>query len=132
MFIGNIEFEAAKKTNPKLWESAKREAKAKMGGKHSARAMQLATKIYKKKGGSYGGKKKRSNSLRKWTKQDWGYSSGKSKGKGKYLPKKAWKSLSNSEKKSLNRSKYKANKKGKQFSTAPKKLSKKVSKYWKK
>ena len=36
----------AKKANPKLWEQAKAQAKAKMGGKHSARAMQLATQIY--------------------------------------------------------------------------------------
>ena len=31
--------------------------KHKMGGKHSARAMQLATKIYKDGGGTYEGKK---------------------------------------------------------------------------
>ena len=41
------------RTNEKLWESAKAEAKSKMGGKHSARAMQLAGKIYKEKGGGY-------------------------------------------------------------------------------
>jgi hypothetical protein len=40
----------AKKTKPALWARAKAQAKAKMGGKHSARAMQLATKIYKKAG----------------------------------------------------------------------------------
>ena len=34
-------------------------AKAKMGGKHSARAMQLATKYYKDAGGTYSGKKKK-------------------------------------------------------------------------
>ena len=32
----------AVKTNPALWEKAKAEAKASMGGKHSARAMQKA------------------------------------------------------------------------------------------
>ena len=37
----------ATKTNPELWERSKQQAKAKMGGKHSARAMQLAAKIYK-------------------------------------------------------------------------------------
>jgi hypothetical protein len=45
------------RTNEALWEKAKTEAKAKMGGKHSARAMQLAGKIYKDKGGSYTGPK---------------------------------------------------------------------------
>jgi len=49
--------EVATKTNPSLWEKAKAEAKSKMGGKHSARAMQLATQIYKKDGGGYSGKK---------------------------------------------------------------------------
>jgi hypothetical protein len=47
----------AKKTNPELWEKSKAQAKAKMGGKHSARAMQLAVSIYKKAGGGYSGAK---------------------------------------------------------------------------
>ena len=47
----------AKKTKPALWARAKAQAKARMGGKHSARAMQLATKIYKKAGGGYRGSK---------------------------------------------------------------------------
>jgi hypothetical protein len=47
----------AKKTDPAKWEAAKRDAKAKMGGKHSARAMQLAVKFYKKRGGGYRGPK---------------------------------------------------------------------------
>ena len=38
--------EVAKKKNPELWEKAKAKARKRMGG-HSARAMQLATKIYK-------------------------------------------------------------------------------------
>ena len=37
----------ATKKDPKKWAAAKAKAKARMGGKHSARAMQLATKIYK-------------------------------------------------------------------------------------
>ena len=63
-----------------------------MGGKHSARAMQLATQLYKKMGGKYVGKKPtaKTNSLKKWTKQDWGYSKKDTPGqggKGVYLPK---------------------------------------------
>lgn len=49
--------EIATKTNPAKWEAAKREAKARHGGKHSARAMQLAVQIYKRKGGGYRGPK---------------------------------------------------------------------------
>ena len=77
----------ATKTDPKKWEQAKEDAKARMGGKHSARAMQLATQLYKKRGGGYSGKKPtaKSNSLKKWTKQKWKWSGG-SKDKGVYLP----------------------------------------------
>ena len=46
----------ATKKDPKKWAAAKAKAKAKMGGKHSARAMQLATKYYKSSGGKYEGK----------------------------------------------------------------------------
>lgn len=82
----------ATKTDPQKWEAAKAEAKAKMGGKHSARAMQLATQIYKKKGGGYSGPKPTSstNSLKKWTKQDWNWTGGDKPGqggRGVYLPK---------------------------------------------
>ena len=79
----------AVKTDPAKWEKAKSDAKARMGRKHSARAMQLATKLYKDRGGGYKGKKKET-SLSRWTKQDWKYS-GKDKpgpgGEGVYLPK---------------------------------------------
>lgn len=119
----------AKKKNPKLWEAAKREAKAKMGGKHSARAMQLAVAIYKKKGGKYEGKKSE-NSLAKWTKQKWRTSDGsKSEGKKRYLPDKAWDALSPSEKAATNRAKAEGNKKGKQFVKQPDKIAKKTARY---
>ena len=102
----------AKKSNPKLWAQAKAEAKRKMGGKHSARAMQLATKIYKKRGGRYKGKKSSSNKLKKWSREDWGYT-GK-KGKSRYLPKSARKSLTASQKAAGNRRKRRATAQGKQ------------------
>ena len=94
-FHGELEkiAKTAVKTDPAKWEQAKRDAKARMGGKHSARAMQLATQLYKKRGGGYSGAKptSKSNSLKKWTKQKWQYS-GKDTpgqgGKGVYLPKK--------------------------------------------
>lgn len=122
----------ATKTNPKLWEAAKAEAKRRLGGKHSARAMQLAVSIYKKKGGGYRGSKPsaKSNKLKKWGKEKWRTSSGKpSEGKRRYLPDKAWKSLSASEKKATNAAKAKGNKAGKQFVAQPKKIKKKVKRF---
>jgi len=120
----------AKKTNPALWAKAKSEAKSRMGGKHSARAMQLAVKIYKKRGGGYSGAKSSSNKLSKWSKQKWRTSSGKpSEGKRRYLPDKAWKSLSKSEKAATNRAKAKGNKQGKQFVKQPKAIAAKTKKY---
>ena len=62
--------EVAKKKHPEKWAAAKRKARKKMGG-HSARAMQLATKIYKESGGKYEGKKSSKNKLSKWSREDW-------------------------------------------------------------
>jgi hypothetical protein len=119
----------ATKTNPSLWEKAKSQAKARMGGKHSARAMQLAVSIYKKAGGGYKGSKKETG-LSKWTKQDWTTSSGKpSEGKRRYLPRKAWSALSSAEKAATNRAKAEGNQQGKQFVAQPKTIAKKVVKY---
>ena len=59
----------AKKTNPKLWEQAKREALAK-AGKHSARAMMQAVQIYKKKGGGYAGPKTGREGITEWAKAE--------------------------------------------------------------
>jgi hypothetical protein len=75
----------ATKTNPALWARCKSEAKSRMGGKHSARAMQLAVKLYKQRGGGYRGKKPtaRTNKMKKWTKQKWMYLSDYKKKKDK-------------------------------------------------
>lgn len=124
----------AKKKNPGLWKRivARIKAGTKGGraGQWSARKAQLAVAAYKKAGGGYKGKKSKSNSLSKWTKQKWRTSDGKpSKGKKRYLPDKAWKSLSASEKRATNRAKAAGNKKGKQFVKQPKRVAKKVAKY---
>jgi hypothetical protein len=121
----------AVKRDPKKWEAAKARAKAKMGGKHSARAMQLAVKYYKDSGGTYSGKKKSTNKLSKWTKQKWTTKSGKpsSKTGERYLPEKAIKSLSAKEYASTTKAKRKGTKQGKQFVKQPKKIAKKVKKY---
>jgi hypothetical protein len=125
--IGKEAAATATKTDPAKWEAAKREAKNKMGGKHSARAMQLATQIYKKKGGGYSGAKptSKNNSLKKWTKQKWNWSGGDKPGpggKGVYLPERKADRLKKTEsgRKSLaaaSRKKSEATRKGQQYSS---------------
>jgi hypothetical protein len=121
----------AKKRDPKKWAAAKARAKAKMGGKHSARAMQLATKYYKDAGGTYSGTKKKSNKLSKWTKQKWTTKSGKPSGKTgeRYLPKKAIKALSSKEYAATTRAKKKGTAAGKQFVKQPRKIAAKTKRY---
>jgi hypothetical protein len=66
-------------------------------------------------------------SLQNWSKQKWRTSDGKpSKGKKRYLPDAAWKSLSPSEKAATNRAKAKGNKAGKQFVKQPKTIAQKT------
>ena len=111
----------AKKTKPELWSRKVAAAKAKFGG-WSARAAQWATAEYKKSGGGYRGAKKASNSLSRWTKQRWRTKDGKPakrknrKGEtvtARYLPDKAWKSLSKSQAKATDQKKRAASRKGK-------------------
>jgi hypothetical protein len=74
--------------------------------------------------------KKSQKSLKEWTKQEWQTSDGSpSKGKKRYLPKKAWDSLSPAEKAATNRAKKKGDKKGKQFVPQPDKIKKKVKRF---
>ena len=106
----------AKKTKPELWSRKVAAAKAKFGG-WSARAAQWATAQYKKAGGGYRGAKSSSNSLSKWTAQKWRTRDGKpAKRKGgtaRYLPDKAWKSLSKSEARATDAKKRAGSRKGK-------------------
>tara|TARA_R100001198_G_C5063207_1_gene113172 strand:- start:25 stop:438 length:414 start_codon:yes stop_codon:yes gene_type:complete len=111
----------AKKKDPAKWAAAKSRAKAKMGGKHSARAMQLATKYYKDSGGSYEGKKptSKTNKLKKWGKEKWQTKDGagdkakQSDGSTKrYLPKKAWSKLTPKQKSATDAKKRVASKSG--------------------
>lgn len=124
----------AKKTNPSKWKSIVSRVKAgsKGGnpGQWSARKAQIATRLYKESGGGYSGAKSSENSLSKWSKQKWRTSDGTpSKGKKRYLPDAAWKSLSPGEKAATNKAKAAGNKKGKQFVAQPKSIAKKVAKY---
>lgn len=109
----------AVKTNPSLWSRCKSEAKSRMGGKHSARAMQLAVKLYKQRGGGFRGGKPtaRTNKMKKWTKQKWMYLSDYKKkdknkaetdlndAKGRYLPEAKWESLKPKEREATDRKK---------------------------
>ena len=121
----------ATKRDPKKWAAAKSRAKAKMGGKHSARAMQLAVKYYKDSGGTYSGKRKPTNKLAKWTKQKWKTKSGKpsSKTGERYLPEKAIKSLSNKEYAATTKAKRKGTTAGKQFVKQPTKIAAKTRRF---
>jgi hypothetical protein len=121
----------ATKRDPKKWAAAKAKAKRKMGGKHSARAMQLAVKYYKDAGGTYSGKKKSTNKLSKWSKQKWRTKSGKpsSKTGERYLPEKAIKSLSSKEYAATTRAKRKGTAAGKQFVKQPKRIAAKTKRF---
>lgn len=69
-------------------------------------------------------------SLKDWSDQKWRTSDGKpSKGKKRYLPDAAWKSLSPAEKAATNKAKAEGNKQGKQFVKQPKKIAKKTASY---
>jgi hypothetical protein len=121
----------AKKTNPSKWKaivaSVKAGSKGGDPGEWSARKAQLATQRYKKSGGGYVGPKSSDNSLKKWGDQKWRTSDGSpSKGKKRYLPDAAWKSLSSGEKAATNKAKAQGNAKGKQFVAQPKSIAKKV------
>tara|TARA_R100000353_G_scaffold123345_2_gene87641 strand:+ start:411 stop:797 length:387 start_codon:yes stop_codon:yes gene_type:complete len=121
----------AKKKDPAKWARAKARAKAKMGGKHSARAMQLAVKYYKDAGGTYSGKKSSGNKLKKWGDQKWDYVSKGDKKKpkskrGRYLPKSVRDSLSPSEKASTNRKKRVANARSRRKAKYSKSIARKV------
>lgn len=75
--------------------------------------------------------KKSQRSLVDWTKQEWQYSKPSEADKpraerGRYLPKKAWESLSPEEKAATNKAKREGTKKGKQFVKQPKAVASKV------
>lgn len=124
------------RTNEALWERSKAAAKAKMGGKHSARAMQLAAKMYKDKGGEYTGPKTDAQkSMSKWTKEDWGTKSGKNSTVGpkatgeRYLPKKAIEKLTPAEYSATTKAKRAGTKAGKQFVKQPKSIADKTARH---
>jgi hypothetical protein len=119
-------------TKPALRERIKKQVMAGSSGgdagEWSARKAHLVTQKYKAAGGGFSGAKTEGQkSLSKWTKEDWKTSDGKpSEGKKRYLPAKAWDSLSPSEKASTNKAKSQGDKQGKQFVPQPKKIAQKT------
>ena len=124
----------AKKKNPELWSrivsSVKSGTKGGDAGQWSARKAQIAVAKYKESGGKYEGKKSESNSLSKWTKQEWTTKRGKpSKETGeRYLPKKAIESLSPSEYAATTRAKRQGGGTG-SVVKQPESIAKKTAKY---
>jgi len=124
----------AKKKNPELWNrivsSVKAGTKGGDAGQWSARKAQLAVSKYKDAGGKYEGKKSSSNSLSKWTKQEWTTKSGKpSKETGeRYLPKKAIESLTPQEYAATTKAKRQGGGTG-NVVEQPKSIAKKTAKY---
>lgn len=125
----------ARRTNPELWETVKAEVTAGEKGGHagqwSARKAQFAVQEYKRRGGGYEGGKKKDNSLKQWTDEDWGTKSGKKSTETgeRYLPKEARESLSKQEYDKTTAKKRKDTRKGKQFSSQPEDVAKKTAKH---
>jgi hypothetical protein len=120
----------ATKSSPRLWKKSREQAVRQLGGKWSARAAQLATKLYKKSGGKYVGKKSRTNSLQKWTLEDWGTKSGKPSGTTgeRYLPKLVRERLSPVEYARTTSKKRQDTRRGIQWSPQPKSIRRKTAK----
>lgn len=115
-----------------LWERSKKSAVSKMGGKFSARAMQLAVKLYKAQGGRYKSPRRppvHRNSLRRWAAEDWGYA-GKPK-ESRYLPRVVRERLTPSEKRRTNQAKKRSAARSKansgQWSRQPADVARKAS-----
>lgn len=90
-------------SNPLLWEHAKREAVRRLGGRHSARAMQLAGRLYREAGGGYRGPRTApQRSMARWTSERWTTATGEKACRktprgvrcDRYLPAEAWERLS--------------------------------------
>jgi hypothetical protein len=126
-FIQNQEQKTAQSSNytdNELRERLKRKimagSKGGKPGQWSARKAQLLAIEYEKAGGRYRGRPKRQQqSLKKWTNEKWRTRDGKPAirkgGTRRYLPSKAWDSLTPGQQRATDRKKIENSKKGKQF-----------------
>lgn len=114
-----------KYTDPELRERLKEEIKqSDKGGKPgqwSARKSQLLAREYEKQGGGYKGEKDRSQKhLEEWIAEEWQTKEGDANARGddgetgRYLPKKAWESMSEEEREETERKKREGSRQGKQ------------------
>jgi hypothetical protein len=123
----------AKRTDPALWETVKREVtegdKGGEAGQWSARKAQMAVQEYKRRGGGYEGRKRADNNLSQWTGEEWGTGSGKASRKTgeRYLPKAAREQLSPEEYARTSAKKKRDMKAGHQFSAQPKDVARKTA-----
>ena len=121
----------AVKSNLALWKHSKEMAcrRGKLCN-HSARKMQWAVQYYQKHGGSYSGKRKASNRLHQWTAQQWRTASGgKSNGRLRYLPDKAWSHLTEEQIRRTNRYKREGSRKGRQWVNQPRDVARIASRH---
>lgn len=111
----------ARKRDPRLWERAKREACAQARlCNHSARKMQWASRYYRAHGGRYASPLRSDNALRRWTRQKWRTSDGRpSRGRTRYLPDAAWRTLSPDQVRRTNQRKRAGYARGKQWVAQP-------------
>ena len=126
-FLSNaptIEFKEGGYTKPELRERIKNRimAGSKGGnpGQWSARKAQLLALEYRKAGGGYTGKpRKTQRSLKKWTREKWTTSDGKPAirkgGTRRYLPASAWSRLTPAQRSATNRKKIQGSNRGNQF-----------------
>jgi hypothetical protein len=118
--------------NPRLWKYIKekwhRGSKGGIAGQWNARKAQLAVQEYKRKGGTYKtSRKSNTNSLVRWTKEDWGYIDNK-KG-NRYLPRLVRNKLTPREKANENRRKRRATRHRTQRASYSATVLKKFNKY---
>lgn len=93
-------------SDPALWELAKRVAVERLDGRHSARAMQLAGRLYREAGGGYTGPRTGAQkALSQWSAEDWTTATGEKACRktpsgvrcDRYLPREAWSVLTPAE-----------------------------------
>lgn len=100
------------KADPVLWNKVRKKWLNSTPDKTwNARKAMLAVKEYKRLGGTYKGKKRPDNSLKKWEREEWNYIDGDTN--SRYLPRKVREALTKKEK--ATEKKLKENKKGRKI-----------------
>jgi hypothetical protein len=115
--------------DPTLWSRVKHKwhygSKGGVSGQWNARKAQLAVREYKKLGGTYKtARPSRTNSLSRWTAEDWGYIDGKPG--NRYLPLKVRARLSPAEKRTENALKKRATSLGRQYASYSQSVARKL------